>query len=281
MTAPRVRAWRRLGRRIGSSVEAPALHRSAARHATERGGRRARDRGGGDGGHPGHLSAQPPRPGCLARASSTFPPCCSWPPTGALASASSPHCSARWRSTSSTSPRPGSLVAHSGDWAALAAFVLVALAAGTIAELARSRALEAEGRRAEADLAAALARELLRGEGTERALATTARRVAEGLGLRAAAIEPGIAAPDPRRLALALRDAAGEQIATLLVSRDLPPDAEERLRARWLRPWRRWWPSPSAVTPCRPRRSRRRFCAAAMRSRPRSCGPSPTICAPR
>ncbi|MEO6857537.1 MAG: ATP-binding protein [Solirubrobacteraceae bacterium] len=123
-------------------------------------------------------------------------------------------------------------IAHRSDWAALVALVIVALAAGTIAELARSRALEAEGRRAEADLAAALARELLRGEDTERALATTAHRVAEGLGLRAAAIEPGIADPDPRRLALPLRDGAGKQIATLLVSRDLPPEAEERLRAR-------------------------------------------------
>ncbi len=130
-------------------------------------------------------------------------------------------------------PPTGELdIARRGDWAALVALVIVALAAGTIAELARSRALEAEGRRAEADLAAALARELLRGEDTERALSTTAHRVAEGLGLRAAAIEPGVADPDPRRLALPLRDAAGAQIATLLVSRDLPRETEERLRAR-------------------------------------------------
>jgi two-component system sensor histidine kinase KdpD len=130
-------------------------------------------------------------------------------------------------------PPTGDLqLADRRNWVSLAAFVIVALAAGTIAELARSRAIEAEGRRAEADLAAALASELLRGEDTERALATTARRVADGLGLRSAALELGVSAADPRRLALPLRGTDGEQIATLLVSRDLPADAEERLRGR-------------------------------------------------
>jgi two-component system sensor histidine kinase KdpD len=130
-------------------------------------------------------------------------------------------------------PPTGDLqLADRRNWVSLAAFVIVALAAGTIAELARSRAVEAEGRRAEADLAAALASELLRGEDTERALASTARRVADGLGLRSAALELGVTAADPRRLALPLRGADGEQIATLLVSRDLPADAEERLRGR-------------------------------------------------
>jgi two-component system sensor histidine kinase KdpD len=130
-------------------------------------------------------------------------------------------------------PPTGDLqIADRRNWVSLAAFVIVAVAAGTIAELARSRAIEAEGRRAEADLAASLASELLRGEDTERALSTTARRLADGLGLRSAAIELGVAAADPRRLALPLCDAAGEQIATLLVSRDLPADSEERLRER-------------------------------------------------
>lgn len=123
-------------------------------------------------------------------------------------------------------------IADSRNWVALAAFMFVALAAGTIAELARTRAVEAERRRAEADLAATLARELLLSEDTGQALATTARRVAEALGLRSAAIELGVAQADERRAALALRDADGTQIATLLVPGELSPDADEQLRAR-------------------------------------------------
>ncbi len=123
-------------------------------------------------------------------------------------------------------------IADSRNWVSLAAFVIVALVAGTIAELARARTVEAERREAEADLAAALARELLLGEDTGSALATTARRVAEALGLRSAAIEIGVAAGDERRTALALRDADGRQIATLLVSSDLPAAADQQLRER-------------------------------------------------
>ncbi len=123
-------------------------------------------------------------------------------------------------------------IADSRNWVALAAFLFVAVVAGTIADLARARALEAERRRAEADLAASLARELLLGEDTGRALATTARRVAEALGLRSAAIELGVAPGDARRADFALRDADGRQIATLLVSRELPASTDEQLRAR-------------------------------------------------
>jgi two-component system, OmpR family, sensor histidine kinase KdpD len=123
-------------------------------------------------------------------------------------------------------------IADSRNWVALAAFMIVALVASTIAELARSRALEAERRRAEADLAAALARELLLGEDTGRALASTARRVAEALGLRSAAIEPGVAQADGRRAALALTGPGGEQIATLLVPRELPAGTDAHLRER-------------------------------------------------
>jgi two-component system sensor histidine kinase KdpD len=129
-------------------------------------------------------------------------------------------------------PVGGFTIADSRNWVALAAFLVVALVAGTIADLARSRALEAERRRAEADLAAALARELLLREDTSQALAITSRRLAQALGLRSAAIELGASTPDPRRTALELRDADGRQIATLLVPRELPPDTEEQLRAR-------------------------------------------------
>ena len=122
-------------------------------------------------------------------------------------------------------------ISDSRNWVALGAFLTVAVAVSTIADLARSRALEADRRRAEADLAAALARELLAGSETSRALAGTARRVAEALGLSSASIELGVSRGEERRRALALSGADGIQVATLLVPRDLSGDAEQRLQA--------------------------------------------------
>jgi two-component system sensor histidine kinase KdpD len=130
------------------------------------------------------------------------------------------------------SPTGQFTIADSRNWVALAAFIVVTLASSTIAQLARTRAQEAERGRAEADLAAALARELLRGEDTPRALAAGARRVAEALGLRSAAIETGIVTPGPRRRAFPLRSADGSQIATLLVSDDLGDATEQNLETR-------------------------------------------------
>jgi two-component system, OmpR family, sensor histidine kinase KdpD len=123
-------------------------------------------------------------------------------------------------------------IADSRNWVALAAFTVVAVVASTIAELARSRAMEAERRRAEADLAASLARELLVGVDTGTALASTARRVAEALGLRSAAIEQGVRTAQGRHRALPLRDADGRQVATLIVPSELPADTEQRLRGQ-------------------------------------------------
>jgi two-component system sensor histidine kinase KdpD len=121
-------------------------------------------------------------------------------------------------------------IADSRNWVALGAFIVVAVAVSTVADLARSRAVEADRRRAEADLAAALARELLVGSQTSDALAGAARRIAEALGMSSAAIELGSHDGDDRRRALALRGADGVQVATLLVPRQLPDEAEERLR---------------------------------------------------
>jgi two-component system, OmpR family, sensor histidine kinase KdpD len=125
-------------------------------------------------------------------------------------------------------------IADSRNWVALAAFVVVALTTSAIAELARARTREAESRRAEADLAAALARELLLGDDTDRALSSAARRIAESLGLRSAAI---VAGPDEpaggeRRTAFELRAADGARIGTLLVPADLSSDVSANLRER-------------------------------------------------
>jgi two-component system, OmpR family, sensor histidine kinase KdpD len=135
-------------------------------------------------------------------------------------------------------------LADGRNWVALAAFVVVALATSAVAELARARTLEAERRRAEADLAAALARELLLGDDTDRALASAARRLSEALGLRSAAIVtfgPGAASsapdeppprPGDRRQALPLHAANGSRIGTLFVPDDLDADVATHLRER-------------------------------------------------
>jgi two-component system, OmpR family, sensor histidine kinase KdpD len=128
-------------------------------------------------------------------------------------------------------PPTGQLtIADSRNWFALAAFVVVAAVVSTIAELARTRALEAERGRSEADLAAELARALLTGSATPEALAAAARRIAKALAIPSAAIELGTVHGDERRRALALKDAQGAQIATLLVPFSLDGTTLARLR---------------------------------------------------
>ena len=99
-----------------------------------------------------------------------------------------------------------------------------------MAELARTRTVEAERRRGEADLAAALARELLAGADTRQALGIAAHRLALALGMPSAAIELGVVDGDERRRAIALRDADGHPFATLLVPWKLSAELDERLR---------------------------------------------------
>lgn len=80
-------------------------------------------------------------------------------------------------------------IADSRNWVALLTFLMVALVASTVAEVARARALEAEERRRDADLAAELARVLLGGAELPLALSVAARRLAAALGVPSAAIE--------------------------------------------------------------------------------------------
>jgi two-component system sensor histidine kinase KdpD len=123
-------------------------------------------------------------------------------------------------------------ISDSRNWVGLIAFITVAVCVSAIAEIARSRTREAERRRGEADLAASLARELLTGDATQKALGPTAHRIAQALGMASAAIELGAAEGDMRRRAIALRDGEGAQIATLLVPRQLDADTSERLGDR-------------------------------------------------
>lgn len=123
-------------------------------------------------------------------------------------------------------------IADPRNWVALAAFMTVAVVVSAMAGVARRRALEAERRRGEADLAAGLARELLAGGRTVDALEATARRVAETLVLPWARIElDGGEARESDGVALPLRGGDGEPVAALLVPADLPAETMERLRA--------------------------------------------------
>lgn len=76
------------------------------------------------------------------------------------------------------------MIADSAHWVALGVFLLAAGAASVVANLARTRAAEAEGRRGEADLAADTARELLGGATLADALPEAGRLVGAALGLR-------------------------------------------------------------------------------------------------
>jgi two-component system, OmpR family, sensor histidine kinase KdpD len=80
-------------------------------------------------------------------------------------------------------------IADNRNWVALLTFLTVGLVASTIAEVARARALEAEERRRDADLAAELARVLLGGAELPLAVSVAARRIAEALDAPSAAIE--------------------------------------------------------------------------------------------
>ena len=122
-------------------------------------------------------------------------------------------------------------IADNRNWVALAAFLVAAVVTSTVSDRARLRAVEAERRRAEADLVAEMARLLLGRTEIQDALALIGRRLAVLFELPSASIELAPVPPDARRQALAL--VAGERaIGTLLVPAELPVRVTERLRQR-------------------------------------------------
>jgi two-component system, OmpR family, sensor histidine kinase KdpD len=132
-------------------------------------------------------------------------------------------------------PPTGTLsVSDRRDWAALVAFIVVAVATGLIGELARVRAQEADERRREADLAAELAQVLLGGLRVDEALALAAKRLAAAIGVDAAALELYSVTPTDRQIAFTLHDPgeAGTPIGTLVLPGTLPSDERERVAAR-------------------------------------------------
>jgi two-component system, OmpR family, sensor histidine kinase KdpD len=122
-------------------------------------------------------------------------------------------------------------IADSQHWVALGTFLVAAVVASAVADLARSRASEAEQRRREADLAAELARMLLGGASVDATLGDASRRLAEALGLESAAIELGSVSARDGEQAFELRR-GDERIGALVVAGDVSPRMRERLGER-------------------------------------------------
>jgi two-component system sensor histidine kinase KdpD len=129
-------------------------------------------------------------------------------------------------------PPTGRLTIADGEnWVALAVFLVAAIVASALADAARSRALEADQRRREADLASQMARTLLRGEDLRGALRVAAERLATALELPSAAIELGSVQADERRPVFALRDGS-RQIGSLVVPTGIPEATLGRVQER-------------------------------------------------
>jgi two-component system sensor histidine kinase KdpD len=122
-------------------------------------------------------------------------------------------------------------IRQSSNWVALVAFLVVAMISSSVAEVTRARAREAEARRREADLAAEMARLLLRGDDLAAALPTAAARLAQALDLSSAAIEMEARDGDERSVAFPLREGTN-RLGTLLVGADTSEASLRRLQER-------------------------------------------------
>ena len=123
----------------------------------------------------------------------------------------------------------GSLTIDDGEsWVALAVFLVAAIAASALANFARARAREVELRRGEADLAASMARVLLRGDDLRTALPIAADRLATALGLPSATISLEDA-PGPIAFPLCESD---RRLGTLVVDGEVPEPVLRRVRER-------------------------------------------------
>jgi two-component system sensor histidine kinase KdpD len=129
-------------------------------------------------------------------------------------------------------PPTGQLtIRDSSNWVALIAFLVAAALASSVAEITRARTREAEERRREADLAAEMARLLLRGSSLREALPTAAARLAHALKLPSAAIDLETVEGDERHVAFPLREGTS-RLGTLVVPAGTPERDLRRLQER-------------------------------------------------
>ena len=162
-------------------------------------------------------------------------------------------------------PPTGRLViADSAHWVALGVFLVAAAAASVVADLARTRAAEAERRREEADLAAGTARVLLGGATLEDALPEAGRLVGAALGLPDVAIV--LDGAGERRSARSAAWCSTSATAARRCSCSAPAATTRRCASAsasgWRRRSRRCCAPRWTATACRRRSSRRRRCAA-------------------
>jgi two-component system sensor histidine kinase KdpD len=129
-------------------------------------------------------------------------------------------------------PPTGRFTIHdSRNWVALITFLVVAALSSWVAEIVRARTRDAQERRREADLAAEMARLLLRGNSLDEALRTAAARLAQTFELSSAAIEMEARDGDERTIAFPLREGSA-RIGTLLVGADTSEVNLRRLQER-------------------------------------------------
>jgi two-component system sensor histidine kinase KdpD len=122
-------------------------------------------------------------------------------------------------------------IAEPENWVALAVYLVAAAIASTVADLARSRAAEAERRREEADLAAEMAQILLGGASLQDALTAASRRLGESLGLPGTALTLGATDGADGRPAIPL-DLGGARRGALVVAGAVEESVVTRLRDR-------------------------------------------------
>ena len=123
----------------------------------------------------------------------------------------------------------GFIPTHPQDALAILIFLPVALLANVLAGQARLRAAESEQRRREADLAADLARLMLRTGDLRPALDAAGGRMAQVLGLPFAILEPDTVVASEHQSAIPLHD-GDTPLGTLLVPADLPKPMQHRLQ---------------------------------------------------
>jgi two-component system sensor histidine kinase KdpD len=121
-------------------------------------------------------------------------------------------------------------IADSRNWVALGTFFVAAILSSGVSEVARRRALEAELRRAEADLTAEMAHLLLRG-GIRDGLALIGSRLTAVFELPWATVTRDEVHPEVRRETIALR-VESRMLGTLIVPAHLPAGVMDRLSER-------------------------------------------------
>jgi two-component system sensor histidine kinase KdpD len=122
-------------------------------------------------------------------------------------------------------------ISEGENWVALAVFFVAAIVASTLAERERTRTREAQERHQEADLAAEMARLLLRGSSLADALPVVSARLAQALALPSAAIELHAVEGDARRIALPLGD-HDDPLGTLVLPAGIAPEVLARVQQR-------------------------------------------------